>query len=724
LYKNLLTVNWKNIFFSTTVAGNCLLCFLLVFYDRLLIPSALQVAGRAHPLFLHFPVVLFVLFISWIWLVPKQPFHSVALFENIGKWLLLATAFTSVITALMGVFLSKEPGYNPDSLQWHKWSGALISLLTFIWYIFYQPLYRKKISLALTSLVSAVVLFIAGHQGAAITHGENYLFAPVLKEKVKKKAAFNEAVVYTDIVKPILEVKCMGCHNSNKAKGDLVMETRELLLRGGKNGPLWDTTDANLSLMLQRIHLPEDEKKHMPPAGKPQLTEQEITILYNWIKRGANFEVKATELEPTDTLRFIAENMFRSSDEQETYEFAAANENTIRKLNTNYRSVYPLSKESPAIAVDFYGVSFFKHEQLEELLQVKMQIVSLNLDKMPVTDPDLITISQFANLRTLNISFSKITGNGLSALKKLDHLKVLTLTNTTLTKDDIEKIAAFKSLHHLYIWNSGVALADVDQIRRKYPAVEIQTGMRTDTMFLKLNPPLVQNDAPIIDSSARLKLKHYVPHATIRYTLDGSEPDSIRSPLYDSQIFIHDQVLMKAKAFKTGWHASESVQYQFYKATYKPDTVILNKPADSSYLGKGGKTLTDLVKGELAFGDGKWLAFRKNNLECMMVFSSRIKTQRITISSLVNVGALIFPPKDIRILGGNDPNQLKLLFHMTPVRDTLRQSNYLIPYTCNFESTQVRFIKIIVEPVGKLPKQFILPKFDKGWFFIDEILVN
>ena len=63
--------NWKSIFYSTTIAANCLLCFFLLFYDRIAVPSLLQVAGRAHPLILHFPIVLFALFIIWIWLIPK-----------------------------------------------------------------------------------------------------------------------------------------------------------------------------------------------------------------------------------------------------------------------------------------------------------------------------------------------------------------------------------------------------------------------------------------------------------------------------------------------------------------------------------------------------------------------------------------------------------------------------------------------------------------------------
>ncbi len=356
---------------------------------------------------------------------------------------------------------------------------------------------------------------------------------------------------------------------------------------------------------------------------------------------------------------------------------------------------------------------------------------------MPVTDNDLKTIGQMTNLRKLNLSFSKVTGNGLIGTgDNLNDLHEIALTNTALKKEDIERLASLKAIRRLYVWNCGVSLSDIDKIRKKYPGPDIQTGMRTDTLFIKLNPPIVQNEDPVLDKPVRLKLKHYVPQTTIRYTLDGTEPDSLLSPIYNDQTFVSNQVLMKAKAFKKGWHASESVQFQFYAAKYKPDTVIMYKPADSSYKGKGGNTLKDQVKGSQNFGDGKWLAFRNNNLECMMVFPSRIRPQCITISALVNVGALVFPPKEIRILGGNDPADLKLIYHSNPATDTLMQSNYLIPYECKIKPEWLKYIKVIVEPAGKLPKKFIpkpekkdpkkpaAPKNDKGWFFIDEIFVH
>ena len=211
-------MNWKNILYSLTIAANCLLCFFLFFYDRLVVPSLLQVIGRAHPLFLHFPIVLFALFLAWIWVIPQQRFHTLGLSGEVGEWLLLSVAFTSAITALMGVLLSKEAGYNQDSLQWHKWSGACLSLIVFLWYLLYQRLSRSRLSLGAASLLSLLLLLIAGHQGASITHGDNFLLAPVYKGRVKEKVPLAEAVVFRDMVQPILDAKCIGCHNSSKAK--------------------------------------------------------------------------------------------------------------------------------------------------------------------------------------------------------------------------------------------------------------------------------------------------------------------------------------------------------------------------------------------------------------------------------------------------------------------------------------------------------------------------
>jgi hypothetical protein len=84
-----------------------------------------------------------------------------------------------------------------------------------------------KAALLTTSLAAMVMIIVTGHLGANITHGNDFLFAPVTPEKQKPVVLFEDAEVYANMVQPILEEKCMSCHNSQKAKGDLIMETKE-----------------------------------------------------------------------------------------------------------------------------------------------------------------------------------------------------------------------------------------------------------------------------------------------------------------------------------------------------------------------------------------------------------------------------------------------------------------------------------------------------------------
>jgi hypothetical protein len=713
----------KSSLLSLTIAANCFLGFLLIFYDRFVLPSWLQVIGRMHPLFLHFPIVLLVIYVCWVLIAPKYKLSPTELTQEIGKGLLLSAAFTSVATALMGIFLSKEPGYNQESLQWHKWSGISISWLTLLWYCFYTQLNKIKL-LPITAVTSLIVIIFVGHEGANITHGENFLLAPITPEQKQKKPTFDEAFVFTDMVKPILDAKCMSCHNSKKAKGELIMETQQALLKGGRDGQLWDTTKADLGLLFQRIHLPLEQKKHMPPNGKEQLTEQEMTIIYNWVKHGADFKARVRELSQTDTLRSIAENIFKSADSEDNYDFEAASEKNIAQLNTNYRAVYQLAKESPALGVDFYGTTYYKADQLKDLAKIKGQIVSLNLNKMAVTDDDLKTVGEFVNLRNLNLSFTKISGAGLSYLSTLIHLKNLSLSNTTVKGNDIEKLSTLKELRHLYVWNTSITEADVKPITQNHPGINIDFGMRTDTLMVKLNPPILQNEEAIIDTPVFLKLKHYVPGITIHYTVDGSDPDSVHANVYKNDIQLSKQALVKARAFKPGWLASDMLQYQFYHATFKPDTIVLLQPADSSYKGKGSKTLYNQEKGDLNVRSNKWLGFHHNAMECLLIFSKPIDASNITISSIVDRGSSILPPENIEVWGGNDPKKLKLIAHLIPEQPTTTQAGYLLPFECKFKTVNVKFLKLLVNPVAKLPKQIATKKNKRGWFFADELFVN
>ncbi len=713
---------WKNILYNISFAFNCMLLFLLIFESRLSLPAWVQTVGRMHPLLLHFPIVLLLLAIGWELFAGIKKMDSPE-YNNIGDGLLLLTSLTSVISALMGLLLSKEDGYTQDVVAWHKWGGVLIALISLAWYAYREQVRNIKTVLISVSFSALVMVLFTGHLGADITHGDNFLLAPVSKDAAAPKVLFEDAVVYTNMVQPILKSKCISCHNERKAKGELIMEDFASLLKGGKNGALWDPAKPGLGLLLSRIHLPIENKKHMPPSGKPQLTEQEEEILYYWIKSGANATAKVTALPETDSLRIIAAAIFNTI-ETDDYTFKPADESKIKALRNNYRLVTPLAEGSPALGVTFFSAAQFKPEQLKELLPVKEQIVSLNLNKMPVNDNDLATIAQFINLRKLNLSFTNIKGTNLAPINQLKELKQLSLSGTGVTVASLGTLSSLPRLTELYIWNTPAQSENLTALQKQFKNTQLQTGFKGDTITIKLNPPLVENEEQIVIQPVPLKLKHFVKGAIIHFTTDGTEPDSVVSPVFKGDFMVNKNMTVKAKAFKPGWISSDVIERTFYSAGHRIDSIRLLQPApDEPYKTISVKVLADTKKGETDFRSGKWLGFRGASLQAVLYFDTVKSISSVTVSNLVDIGGYIMPPQQLEVWAGNDPAHLRLVKKINPPQPSMVGPSYMKGYELNFEPIQEKYFKVVAVPVAKLPA-WHPGKGDKGWVFVDEIFLN
>lgn len=696
-----------------------MLLFLTLMGAPMALPDWLQVAGRMHPLILHFPIVLLVLTAIWETTVRTKRNAS---YGSLGNTLLLVSAVSASLTALMGLFLSNEGGYDTSTLLWHKWSGIAISVLAFAWYVFRERIRRSKISGISMAALSLATLLLAGHQGATLTHGENYLLAPLAAGKQKPQVMLEDALVFQDLVRPILEAKCMSCHNARKSKGELNMETEASLLKGGKNGVLWDSTAAQFGRMMQRVHLPIAEKEHMPPQGKPQLMESEIRILYLWIKSGANFTQKIVDLPENDSLRLLAAGLF-TAPEMEQYTFSAADEATIRKLNNDFRGVHPLALHSPALAVDFFGISAFKKEYLEDLEVVKEQVVHLNLNKMPVQDADLKTIATFPNLRKLNLSGTQITGATLSELRNLKALRSLSLSGTPVKATYLEVLRELPDLAVVYLWNTGVAEPEMPALQERLPHIRFESGFTGKDVVAKLNAAVIEGDADVFTDSTKCRLKNYIRGAEVRYTLDGSVPDSLHSLLSTGDsITLGQTTVLNARTFLPGWTSSEVATRTFYKAGLIPDSIALLYPPDPQYKALGPETLINKKIGDTEYKTNKWLGYRETNLECLLFFDRPTTLSSVYVSTLAHIGNFIMPPAEIQVWGGLDKNHLVLLEKLRPEQPT-KLAKYRVGYSCDFKARQMKVLKIVLKPVRKLPK-WHPQKGEKGWVFLDEVFLN
>ncbi|MEQ1586438.1 MAG: chitobiase/beta-hexosaminidase C-terminal domain-containing protein [Cyclobacteriaceae bacterium] len=706
------------IFINLIFFFQVLLVFLLFFEERIELPGWLQVAGRLHPMVLHVPIGILILL--FVFMMLRNTFRR-RQFRKIVLICLLLAALSASVTALFGLFLSINGDYGTDSLRQHIISGVVLSMFTFFLLVWYKNVKKGEIVFYSSVVFTLLALVFAGHTGSVLTHGENFVLAPIATEET---LTTDNASLYQLAVMPVLEKKCFSCHNESKAKGKLIMTSMTKFKAGGEHGRPWVEGNPDSSRMIQNLHLPLEHDDHMPPDGKPQLSTFEISLLEAWILAGADFEKKMNDFAEGDTLKMLATSVINSrikSVATVVYPFNAVSSEVIGRMNTPFRTVFPLYQNSPALHADFFVKESFQLSSLEQLKEIKDQLVVLNLSKMPVTDANLSLISQFKNLEKLNLNFTGIKGEGLINLKSLTSLESISLSGTSVTKDALTAILSLPALREVFIWNTPISEAEKTELEKSFPKIEFIHTLFNDSSLLALSKPILINEG-IIRKGDFLQLKHTMPGVAIRYSLDGSNPDSISSTTYDKPIPVWETVKLKALACKEGWYCSDLLEITCYVEGHTPAQVTLLKPADKQYPGEGASSLTDGRKGFTdVLKEPSWLGFRENAFEAGFDFGSLPPSiSKIVLSYADNLGGYIFPPTDVEVWGGKNANEIKLIKAVKIEQPTADRPQSMEAIGISFDTTTYAYYKIVAKPLSKLPL-WHGGKGQKGWFFVDEV---
>ena len=254
-----------------------------------------KLLGRFHPLIVHFPISLII--VALMLEIFQRIKGNKSLAEAI-RVLIYVGCISAVVAVIFGLLLSNTDDYGGDLLPVHQWTGIatmILSVLTTIAAI------RRLHQAQFVFLIATVALVAtAGHYGAMLTHGDDYLTSVFPSEELKKTKG-NEADILAvkdgelseehiqqlNIeVRTIFAHNCYKCHGKAKVKGELRLDSREAIMKGGENGVVVVPDRPEKSEMIRRISLPANHKDVMPEKGK-RLTEREIAVLEFWIKKGA-----------------------------------------------------------------------------------------------------------------------------------------------------------------------------------------------------------------------------------------------------------------------------------------------------------------------------------------------------------------------------------------------------------------------------------------------------
>lgn len=253
-----------------------------------------SVLGHFHPLLVHLPIGGLVLLATLELIARFTRWKDAA---RSGPWILAFVCVGAIASAVCGWILAEEYVNGSALIQWHR-SLALILvaaclLTTLMRKLERVPAYRASLC------ASVLLLIIVGDLGGSIAHGQDFFLtrhvvrwwrmtwgagdAPAATSPSRTPP---EQAIFSSVVKPILDARCMNCHGPEKHKAGLRLDSLEALARGGLDGAVVEPGQANESSLVHRMLLPLTADGHMPPEDQPQPTAEEIQVLKWWINSG------------------------------------------------------------------------------------------------------------------------------------------------------------------------------------------------------------------------------------------------------------------------------------------------------------------------------------------------------------------------------------------------------------------------------------------------------
>jgi uncharacterized membrane protein len=467
--------------------------------------------GRFHPLLVHFPIALLVLagvceLCAW-WgrrrrssgvLNAQASPALAALADSTGSVLSLG-AVSAVAAAGAGYLLGGSGGYGGPTFVWHERLGVAVAtgaVLTWCAWILARRSRHPELTTTVyrTLLVTTVIVIVlAGHLGATLTHGEGYLaeHAPAAisgwlgggagAAAVPVVGRPDQAIAYSTVVQPILARRCVNCHGPDRAEGKLRLDAIEGIRKGGEDGPAIVAGRAADSEMIRRIWLPLSHKDAMPPGGRHSVTVSEAAVLRWWIDQGAPADKKLGELEITAEVEPVIEAVVgvvtRGGPSLPDVDVGPPDRQAVAAAARLGVSVVPLGAGNHFIELHCTNANAFGDSELAALRPLAPQAVWLNLGGTRITDAGLSTVAQFKNLTRLHLNRTAVSDRGLPQLAGLQRLEYLNLYGTGVSDAGLESLAALKRLRTLYVWQTSVSDSGLERLRSALPRLQADSGM-------------------------------------------------------------------------------------------------------------------------------------------------------------------------------------------------------------------------------------------------------
>lgn len=490
-------------------------------------PTWVKFFGRFHIIALHMPIGILALAAIMETCVALKLNTASYLPPAIG-FALKFGAWGAAIAVVLGIILARKGGFDSAEFYAHQTMGivATIGIIgTLVLKLLvdssgrFVALYRGVFAL------SMLILSVGAHFGGNMVHNSDYLikYAPegaanmvmkvegaILKpfeparspqdpstppqkdpKAVIVDPTIDNATVYAALIAPVLSAKCNDCHNADKSKGDLRLDTHELILKGGGNGETVIPGQPEKSRFVTSMLLAPEEDDHMPPAKKPQPSKEEIELLSWWVKEGASKELKVADAKLPEALKPLVQTLMSQSKSgsgggsaplmlslaEVAEQVNPAVAESMKKINGSGASLAPIAANNKELRFSALNIAKdYADANLKDLESVADSIVALDLARTKITDGALASIAKMTNLRELHLENTAVTDAAGAQLKTLAKLEYLNLYGTKVTDKIFGDLEGLGKLKSLYLWQTGVTKPVADAFKAKHPTLTLNMG--------------------------------------------------------------------------------------------------------------------------------------------------------------------------------------------------------------------------------------------------------
>jgi len=466
--------------------------FLPLFADAAAMPQLARWIGHFHPVLLHLPIGIFVL----VLLQEIFGFARNSREKGVGFPLTLGV-WSSVAAVIAGYLLWRagDGSYGELGVR-HLWGGVIFTCGVIATAVIKKWALLNGwmvISYKLPLVASVGIMGFASHDGGSLTHGSDFLTkdAPAPIKKLLgieiEEGPSDDPLVFAGVVKPIFERRCVQCHKEGKSKGNLRMDSFELLLKGGKEGPAIEPGNSEKSNVVVRMLLPLEDEEHMPPKGKSQIEEDELAVIRWWIDSGAHDNKRLSEVEISPEIQAVVAKLVKlPTGEAAKVPVQPAGhgkpdkdlQSQVAKLADKYPgSVTFESQQSAGVVLSAVAMRAKMGDgEFAEFKPLISHLVSADLSATSVGDSTVALLKDAAKLRMLRLSQTAVTDKAMEGLATLGELESLNLYGTAVTDEGLMKLAALPKLKRLYLWQTKVTTEGVEKFKAQLPECEVVMG--------------------------------------------------------------------------------------------------------------------------------------------------------------------------------------------------------------------------------------------------------